>query len=93
MPEHDDRMLFELLILENFQAGLSWECVLNKRPAFREAFNQFDLKVVCEYNEDKITEIVIENGVKSCHIIDGRIEHAMLYEIFTTNGIGTMIFE
>ena len=35
----------------------------------------------------------IENGVKSCHIIDGRIEHAMLYEIFTTNGIGTMIFE
>ena len=35
----------------------------------------------------------IENGVKSCHIIDGRKEHAMLYEIFTTNGIGTMIFE
>ncbi|MBE5972953.1 MAG: DNA-3-methyladenine glycosylase I [Lachnoclostridium sp.] len=58
VPEHDDRMLFELLILENFQAGLSWECVLNKRPAFREAFNQFDLKAVCEYNEDKITELL-----------------------------------
>ena len=38
VPLHDDRALFELLILETFQAGLSWECVLNKRPAFRQAF-------------------------------------------------------
>lgn len=58
VPEHDDRMLFELLILENFQAGLSWECVLNKRPAFREAFDQFDLEKVCEYDEDKIAELL-----------------------------------
>ena len=58
VPEHDDRMLFELLILENFQAGLSWECVLNKRPAFREAFDQFDPETVCEYGEEKLAELL-----------------------------------
>lgn len=58
VPEHDDQKLFELLILENFQAGLSWECVLNKRPAFREAFDQFDLVTVCEYGEEKLAELL-----------------------------------
>ena len=58
VPEHDDRRLFELLILENFQAGLSWECVLNKRLAFREAFDQFDVEKVCQYGEDKIAELL-----------------------------------
>ena len=43
MPVHDDHKLFEMLILESFQAGLSWECVLNKREAFREAFDGFDV--------------------------------------------------
>lgn len=42
-PVHDDQRLFEMLILESFQAGLSWECVLNKREAFRKAFDGFDL--------------------------------------------------
>ena len=69
VPEHDDHKLFELLILENFQAGLSWECVLNKRLAFREAFDQFDLDAVCEYGEDKIAgllrnEKLIRNRLK-----------------------------
>ncbi|MCD8239844.1 MAG: DNA-3-methyladenine glycosylase I, partial [Oscillospiraceae bacterium] len=41
-PCHDDRQLYELLILESFQAGLSWECVLNKRENFRRAFDDFD---------------------------------------------------
>ena len=58
VPEHDDQKLFELLILENFQAGLSWECVLNKRPAFREAFDQFEPEKVCEYDESKIAELL-----------------------------------
>ena len=52
VPEYHDPMLFELLILESFQAGLSWECVLNKREAFREAFDQFDLDKVCGYTEE-----------------------------------------
>jgi len=58
VPEHDDHKLFELLILENFQAGLSWECVLNKRSAFREAFDGFDPELVCRYGEDKIAELL-----------------------------------
>ncbi len=49
VPVHDDRKLFEMLILECFQAGLSWECVLNKQEAFRKAFDDFDLEKVCAY--------------------------------------------
>ena len=54
VPVRDDRKLFEMLILECFQAGLSWECVLNKQDAFREAFDGFDLEKVCAYDEDKL---------------------------------------
>ena len=57
VPLHDDHRLFELLILEMFQAGLSWECVLNKREAFREAFDGFDLERVCSYGEEKLEEL------------------------------------
>ena len=69
VPEHDDRMLFELLILESFQAGLSWECVLNKREHFRKAFDGFDLQKVCAYDEEKIhsllqNENIIRNKLK-----------------------------
>ncbi len=53
VPVHDDRKLFEMLVLECFQAGLSWECVLNKREAFRKAFDGFDLEKVCAYDEEK----------------------------------------
>ena len=52
-PLHDDRALFELLVLETFLAGLSWECVLNKRPAFREAFEGFDPARVAAFDEAK----------------------------------------
>ncbi len=58
IPEHDDRNLFELLILESFQAGLSWECVLNKRADFRVAFDGFDLDTVCGYTEEKLAELL-----------------------------------
>ena len=54
VPEHDDRKLFEMLLLECFQAGLSWECVLNKREAFRTAFDRFDADKIACYNEEKI---------------------------------------
>ncbi len=49
----DDAKLFEMLILESFQAGLSWECILNKREAFRTAFDGFDLEKVCAYEGAK----------------------------------------
>lgn len=57
-PRFDDEYLYEMLILESFQAGLSWECVLNKREAFRKAFDGFNLEKVCCFDEQKITELI-----------------------------------
>ena len=57
-PVYDDKKLFEMLIMESFQAGLSWECVLNKREAFREAFDGFDLKKVCGYQEEQVERLM-----------------------------------
>lgn len=54
----DDKYLFEMLILESFQAGLSWECVLNKRDSFRQAYDDFDLEKVCNYDEKKKQELI-----------------------------------
>lgn len=65
----DDSYLLEMLILESFQAGLSWECVLNKREAFRRAYDNFAIDKICNYNEDKIKELeenkdIIRNKLK-----------------------------
>ena len=57
-PDFSEQYLYEMLILESFQAGLSWECVLNKREAFRKAYDGFDLNRVTEYGEEKITELM-----------------------------------
>lgn len=58
VPVYDDKKLFEMLILESFQAGLSWECVLNKQKDFRKAFDNFDLEKVCAYDETYIEELI-----------------------------------
>ena len=58
VPNFDDRYLFEMLILESFQAGLSWECVLNKRDSFRAAYDNFAPEKVCAYDEEKIAELL-----------------------------------
>ena len=57
-PVHDDGKLFEMLILEGMQAGLSWLTILNKRMAFREAFDQFDCKKIALYDEAKIDKLM-----------------------------------
>ncbi len=62
-PCHDDRRLFEMLVLESFQAGLSWECILNKRAAFRVAFDDFDYRKVARYDDTKITELMNNQGI------------------------------
>lgn len=62
-PVHDDHRLFEMLILESFQAGLSWECVLNKREEFRRAFDGFDLNKVCAYDEEKMEALRQDEGI------------------------------
>ena len=54
VPNFDDGYLYEMLILESFQAGLSWECVLNKREAFRRAYDDFDIEKVISYDATKI---------------------------------------
>ena len=58
VPNFDNKYLYEMLILESFQAGLSWECVLNKRESFREAYDHFDINKVIVYGEDKINELI-----------------------------------
>ncbi|MCI9535268.1 MAG: DNA-3-methyladenine glycosylase I [Lachnospiraceae bacterium] len=63
VPVYDDRLLFEMLVLEGFQAGLSWECVLNKREAFRLAFDNFDLEMVCGYQEDDVEKLMKNPGI------------------------------
>lgn len=63
IPVHDDRRLFEMLVLEGFQAGLSWECILNKREAFRRAFDGFDLEKVCAYDAEKLEALRQDPGI------------------------------
>lgn len=63
VPVHDDHQLFEMLILESFQAGLSWECVLNKRESFRRAFDHFDLDKVCAYGPEKLESLAQDRGI------------------------------
>lgn len=63
VPVKDDATLFEFLILETFQAGLSWITVLRKRDNFREAFDNFDYLKIMEYGEDKIAELLENPGI------------------------------
>ena len=63
VPCHDDHALYELLILESFQAGLSWETVLNKRQRFRKVYDGFDLDKVCAYGEEKIAQLLSDEGI------------------------------
>lgn len=60
---NDDRYLLEVLILESFQAGLSWECILNKRDSFNQAYDNFDLDKICQYDENKIQELLQNKGI------------------------------
>lgn len=59
----DDSYLFEMLVLESFQAGLSWECILNKRENFRRAYDEFDLDRVYGYDEEKIAELCSDSSI------------------------------
>ena len=59
----DDKYLLEMLILESFQAGLSWECVLNKRDDFRKCYDDFDLDKICNYDDNKINELLQNKNI------------------------------
>ncbi|NQW42926.1 MAG: DNA-3-methyladenine glycosylase I [Bacteroidetes bacterium] len=62
-PSKDDKHLFEMMILESFQAGLSWYTILAKRKNFRAAFDNFDVQCVANYNENKINELMQNAGI------------------------------
>ena len=84
----DDEYLFEMLLLESFQAGLSWECVLNKRESFRKAFDNFDVDKISEYDEEKIDllcedKAIIRNRAK----IKAAVNNARIFKtIVAENG-------
>lgn len=80
VPKYDDRELFELLILESFQAGLSWLTVLKKREAFRKAFDNFDVKKVANYGENKVNELLQNEGIiRSRSKINSAISNAKIF--------------
>lgn len=63
VPSYDDRHLFEMIILEGAQAGLSWETILNRREGYRRAFENFDAKKVARYSEKKKEKLLLDPGI------------------------------
>lgn len=105
IPNFEDNYLFEMLVLESFQAGLSWECVLNKRENFRQSYDNFDLNKVCTYGEKKIESLlnnkgIIRNRLKVRASInnakifrDIKNEYGTFYEYLKAFTGGKMIYE
>lgn len=80
VPVYDDRALFEFLILEGFQSGLSWRTILYKRENFREAFNNFDPKIIAEYDELKIQALLKDAGIVRNQLkIRGAVQNAQCF--------------
>lgn len=80
IPKHNDHELFELLILESFQAGLSWITILKKRENFRKAFDNFDIQKVANYNNEKIAELLSNTGIiRSKNKILSAINNAKIF--------------
>lgn len=81
IPNSDDKYLFEMLLLESFQAGLSWECILNKRKYFKKAYENFDIDKIINFDERKIKELlsndkIIRNKLK----INASINNAKIFK-------------
>ncbi len=80
IPNHDDEYLFEFLVLESFQAGLSWECILNKRNHFREAFDNFDYNKIAKYDQNKIEKLYNNDGIiKNKLKINATVNNAKIF--------------
>ena len=80
-PNFDDKYLYEMLLLESFQAGLSWECVLNKREAFRKAYDNFDLNKVITYGDKKINELLNNKGIiRNRRKINASIKNSRIFD-------------
>jgi DNA-3-methyladenine glycosylase I len=80
VPVHDDRTLFEFLVLEGAQAGLSWSTILNKRENYRRAFDNFDARRVAEYDRRKIGQLLADAGIVRNKLkINGAVENAKAF--------------
>lgn len=88
-PLHDDRKLFEFLILEGFQAGLSWSTILNKRENFRRAFDNFDYNKVAKYDSRKVATLLKDSGIIRNRLkINAAVGNAKAF-IIIRKGFGT----
>jgi DNA-3-methyladenine glycosylase I len=63
VPLHDDKKIFEFLLLDTFQAGLSWKCILHKRVNFKKAFDNFDYKKIAKYDKKKLSSLIKDAGI------------------------------
>src|SRR6516225_9611007 len=80
VPVHDDRALFEFLILEGAQAGLSWSTILNKRENYRKAFDRFDAKKVARYDERKLAALLENEGIVRNRLkVNGAVTNAKAF--------------
>jgi len=80
VPVHDDQKFFEFLILEGFQAGLSWRTILHKKDNFRKAFDKFDPHIVADYKEDKIQSLLKNAGIIRNQLkVRGAVQNAKAY--------------
>ena len=104
-PNFNDSYLFEMLLLETFQAGLSWECVLNKREDFRKAFDNFNIDKISCYNDLKVQQLlenekIIRNKLKIKAVINNskvfkqiQTEYNTFYNYLKTFTNGKVIYE
>jgi DNA-3-methyladenine glycosylase I len=80
VPVHDDRLLFEFLVLEGAQAGLSWETILKKRENYREAFDKLDAALVARYGQKKRKSLLADSGIVRNRLkIDAAIQNAKMF--------------
>ena len=84
VPNFDEKYLYEMLILESFQAGLSWECVLNKRDSFRKAYDDFDINKVISYDEAKVNELLNNKEIiRNKRKIEASISNSKIFKKIT----------
>lgn len=85
VPEHDDHKLFELLLLEGAQAGLSWITILRKRENYRQAFDGFDYQKIAGYGNDKIESLLLDSGIVRNKLkINAAIQNAVAFATVVT---------
>ena len=82
VPVHDDRTLFEVLVLEGAQAGLSWETILRKRAHYRLVFDDFDVQAIARYGERKVEQLLADPGiVRNRRKVVATVENAQAFQL------------